>query len=59
MELSTLIAERDAVKLQFDEQSKIKNDAEVEQLRLQGAYNKLTELIEREEAKTVEKGNKK
>lgn len=54
MKLETLISERDALQPLFDEQTKIKQDAENEQLRLQGQYQLLTKLIE-EESKNKEK----
>lgn len=50
MTLETLIVQRDALQPLFDEQTKIKQEAENEQLRLQGQYKLLTQLIEAEEA---------
>ena len=58
MKLETLIEERDTIKEQFDEQTKVRSNAESEQIRLQGAYRTLTELIDREEAKLNKKGTK-
>lgn len=60
MKLDTLIAKRDAIKVQFDEQEKIKNDAHTEQVRLQGAYREIDQLIKdiEEEEKPTTKGKK-
>ena len=41
-----LIAKRDAISAAFDEQTKIKSDAEAEQVRLQGEYRLINELID-------------
>jgi len=55
MTIESLITQRDALQPLFDEQARIKQDAENEQLRLQGQYQLLTKLIEEEKAKSKEK----
>lgn len=52
MTIETLISQRDALQALFDEQSKIKQEAENEQLRLQGQYKLLNQLIEQEQIKS-------
>lgn len=52
MTIETLISQRDALQALFDEQTKIKQEAENEQLRLQGQYKLLSQLIEQEQIKS-------
>lgn len=47
MDRETLIAKRDAIKSAFDEQTQIKSNAETEQVRLQGEYRVIKELLEK------------
>jgi hypothetical protein len=46
MNKDSLIVKRDAIKSEFEEQEKIKTNAEVRQRQLQGAHTLIEELIE-------------
>ncbi len=46
MDKSTLIAKRDAIQRDFDKQTKMRAQAESEQLRLQGEFRLVNELID-------------
>lgn len=45
MDRESLVAKREAISVSFNEQTKIRNDAESEQIRLQGEYRLVEELI--------------
>lgn len=45
MDKESLLAKRDAISRSFDEQTRIKNEAESEQVRLQGEYRLVEELL--------------
>lgn len=58
MEDKALIAKREAIRSAFDEQTKIISDAQSEQLRLQGEFRLVNELIDslpKEESKDGKK----
>ena len=55
MDKKTLTAKRDAIKDSFDQQTKIRNDAEAEQVRLQGEYRLVEELLSNLEEKEDKK----
>ncbi len=46
MKEKELVSKRDAIKIAFDNQVKIESDAKSEQLRLQGEYRLINELID-------------
>lgn len=58
MNKESLEAELEAIKLEFDKQSQIRNEAENEQVRLQGAYRTLKDLLEKMEETKEKKGSK-
>lgn len=54
MDKQTLTVKRDAIKGSFDQQTKIRNDAEAEQVRLQGEYRLIEELLGKLDEEIVE-----
>jgi len=55
MNLESLVTLRDDLQARFDEQTRLKADAENEQLRLQGEHRLLVQLIGELETKAVAK----
>lgn len=58
MEENDLIAKREAIRSAFDEQTKIINNAQSEQLRLQGEFRLVEELITSEKKVESKDGKK-
>ncbi len=52
MKLETLLSLRDEMQGRFDEQTRIKTEAEQEQLKLQGEYRLIERLIDTFDPKT-------
>lgn len=59
MDEQTLVTKRESIKSAFDEQTKIETEAKSEQLRLQGEYRLINELIDQLQQVSKDRKSKK